>query len=213
MDPEILLVVPPLMLAIIVHEVAHGVAANKLGDATAYMLGRITLNPLAHIDLVGTIIFPALQLLTTGRVFIAWAKPVPIQMRNLKNPLRDFAFIAIAGPLSNLAQAVLWAIPFWLFTYTDTGSLADALLRMSIAGLQINLALMTFNMLPIPPLDGSRVVAALLPPALAMRYLSIERYSFMILILLLVGFRGALHSILVPVISFFQSLLLPGSLF
>ena len=210
MEPEIFLVIPPLLLAIIIHEVAHAVVARRLGDDTAFMLGRITLNPVAHVDVVGTIIFPLVQLLLSGRVFIAWAKPVPINMSRLKNPLNDFAYIAIAGPLSNLAQAAVWAAPFWLLLLGGAPIWMEDLLTMALYGVQINLALMVFNMLPVPPLDGSRVLAAFLPAPLALRYLATERYAFFILIFLLIGFRGGLSSFLWPIIRFFQSILLPG---
>lgn len=212
-DPSVwLLIIPPMLLAIIVHEVAHGWTAKKLGDPTAHMMGRLTLNPLAHIDPVGTIILPLVQILISGRVFFAWAKPVPVNMSKLRKPLQHFGVVAVAGPVSNLIQATLWAGAVWLLASLNlaAGGMAEALLKMSVIAIQINLGLMAFNMLPIPPLDGSRIVAAFLPAQSALQFLRTERWSFLVLMGILYFAPGLLHRFIDPVVDLFMRLLLPG---
>ncbi|HVV67627.1 MAG TPA: site-2 protease family protein [Gammaproteobacteria bacterium] len=182
----ILIYAIPILFAITVHEVAHGWVASRLGDQTARMMGRLTLNPIKHIDPIGTIIVPALLLLTVGFLF-GWAKPVPITWRNLRHPRRDAALVAIAGPFANLVMVILWAL------VTKVGELvgAKAVVMMGQIGIGINLILMLLNIIPIPPLDGSRVVSSLLPPRWAAKYSLIEPYGFIILlVLILFGLLG-----------------------
>lgn len=195
----ILLYAIPILFAITVHEVAHGWVANKLGDPTAKMLGRLTLNPIKHIDLIGTIIVPAI-LVTLGGFIFGWAKPVPITWENLRHPRRDTALVAIAGPLSNLLMAFIWALIIKLCApFAPNMPVAGAMVAMGQIGLYINLILLVLNILPIPPLDGSRVVSSLLPPRVAARYNRIEPFGFFILLFLLAF--GVLGAILLPLVS------------
>ena len=158
---KIILWVIPLLFAITVHETAHGWIASKCGDPTAKLLGRLTLNPLKHIDPIGTIIVPAI-LFSLGGFIFGWAKPVPITWQNLKNPRRDMALVAAAGPLANLMMAFLWAGIAKIAMGFDN----DPVIYMAQIGISINLVLMLLNLLPIPPLDGSRVVASFLSPTI-----------------------------------------------
>ncbi|MFA5982452.1 MAG: site-2 protease family protein [Methylococcaceae bacterium] len=184
----------PVIFAITVHEVAHGWVAKKYGDNTASMLGRLTLNPIKHIDWLGTIIIPGLLLLTfTGFIF-GWAKPVPVDARNFTNPKHDMAVVALAGPVSNLIMAISWALLARLGIAIDIAYVTMPLIYMGVAGISINLVLMLINLLPIPPLDGSRVLTGFLPNKLAYNYNKLERYGFIILILLLS--TGVLNKIL-----------------
>lgn len=196
----------PILFAITVHEVAHGWVASKLGDKTALMLGRLTLNPLKHIDLIGTVILPLTLLLLGGFIF-GWAKPVPVNPNNLKKPRRDMALVAIAGPIANIIMAFFWAAIMKLGSILMGHGLQFALpiVLMGQAGIMINLVLMALNLIPIPPLDGSRVVAALLPPKLAYKYDRIAPYGIFILLLLLV--THILHLFLWPPIVLLQKLI------
>ena len=197
----------PVLFAITLHEVAHGWVAKKLGDTTAFMMGRLTLNPLKHIDPIGTILVPLVLLVLGGFIF-GWAKPVPVNTRNLRNPHRDMAIVAIAGPLSNLAMAIAWAV-LWKIGEFFTGSGNDffgtPLMLMGYAGVVINLILAVLNMLPLPPLDGGRVLSGLLPPRLSDQFNRIEPFGFFILIGLMIF--GILSQILSPIINFFFTLL------
>jgi len=189
--------IPPVMLGITLHEVSHGWVASKLGDTTAKMMGRLTLNPLKHIDPVGTILIPgALLLLQSGFIF-GYAKPVPINWRNLRQPKRDMAIVAGAGPLANLLMAMVWAL--LVRAAPLFGDAGVALVYMGVAGVFINTVLMVLNLLPLPPLDGGRVMTSLLPGPLAYRFSRIEPFGFMILIALLI--TGVLGKILLPVIT------------
>lgn len=184
----------PVVFAITVHEVAHGWVAKKLGDNTASMLGRLTLNPIKHIDPIGTLLIPGILLLTgTGFIF-GWAKPVPVDGRNFKKPLHDMALVAIAGPVSNLLMAIAWALIARFGVIAANDFVSPPLINMGMAGISINLVLCLLNLLPIPPLDGSRVLTGLLPSRLAWQYNQLERYGFMILLILL--FTGLLNVIL-----------------
>ena len=175
----------PVVFAITVHEVAHGWIAKKYGDNTASMLGRLTLNPIKHIDPLGTIIIPGLLLLTgTGFIF-GWAKPVPVDARNFKNPRRDMALVACAGPLANLLMALGWALTARLGVVIGVEVISLPLIYTGIAGISINLVLALINLLPIPPLDGSRILTGILPSYWAWQYNRLERYGFIILLLLL----------------------------
>nr|VFJ88082.1 MAG: Zn-dependent protease (includes SpoIVFB) [Candidatus Kentron sp. LFY]VFJ89920.1 MAG: Zn-dependent protease (includes SpoIVFB) [Candidatus Kentron sp. LFY]VFK15938.1 MAG: Zn-dependent protease (includes SpoIVFB) [Candidatus Kentron sp. LFY] len=187
----------PVLLAITVHEVAHGWTAKHRGDPTAMMLGRLTLNPLKHIDPIGTIVVPGLLLFLQASFIFGWAKPVPVTWQNLKHPKRDMALVAIAGPAANLIMAILWAIlakiGAALFQYLGDSVLL--LIYMGWAGASINIALMVLNLLPIPPLDGGRVLVGLLPTPWAWHVNRIEPYGLFIVIGLLV--MGILQSILI----------------
>jgi Zn-dependent protease len=186
----------PVIFAITVHEVAHGWVAKKYGDNTASLMGRLTLNPIKHVDLVGTIILPGILLMTgTGFIF-GWAKPVPVDPRNFKNPLSDMAIVALAGPVSNLLMAVGWALIARLGVTigAQTEAISLPLIYTGIAGISINLALAMINLLPIPPLDGSRILTGILPRQLAWQYNRLERYGFIILLVLL--YTNALGAIL-----------------
>lgn len=201
----------PVLFAITLHEAAHGWVANKLGDKTALMLGRVTLNPLKHIDPVGTIIVPIALLILSkmmgGTPFIfGWAKPVPVNWKNLKNPKLDKVLVALAGPLSNFLMALFWALimkaGIWLQPQFNA---LIALIFMGQAGIIINLVLMVLNLLPIPPLDGSRVVSSILPPRAEDMYSRLEPYGFFILLALL--WTGILGYILLPFMNFFKGVI------
>ncbi|RLA06104.1 MAG: site-2 protease family protein [Gammaproteobacteria bacterium] len=204
MEILVMLVVaaPPIILAITVHEAAHAYAADALGDSTARQMGRLSLNPFRHIDPVGTVLLPLVLLMTTGFLF-GWAKPVPVQFGRLRNPQRDMALVGGAGPASNLAMAVFWGLVLKIsMGFSDTSSLAMIFEQMANIGVMINLVLMVLNMLPVPPLDGSRVVVGFLSPQNAAKYLQIERHSMLVMIGLVVLIAtGYLSKILVPLVS------------
>ncbi|HEX9625962.1 MAG TPA: site-2 protease family protein [Acidiferrobacterales bacterium] len=191
-----------MLFAITVHEVAHGWVAKRFGDLTADRLGRLTLNPLKHIDPVGTILVPALLvLLKTGFVF-GWAKPVPVSFENLRNPRRDMAIVAAAGPVANLLMAIFWALMVKIaMVLPDTAAwIKTPLLYMGLGGIFVNVLLMVFNLLPLPPLDGGRVAIGLLPGPWAYRLSRIEPYGFFILLGLM--FTGVLWFVIGPVGNF-----------
>ena len=195
----------PVLFAITLHEAAHGWVASKLGDPTARQLGRITMNPIKHIDPIGTIAVPLL-LVTMSGFIIGWAKPVPVDPRHFKQPLLDMALVALAGPVSNFIMACGWAL---LITLSKT-ALADAsyavyLLQMGKAGMTINIILMVLNMLPIPPLDGGRVVAGVMPKDMALTFMRIEPFGMWIILALLIS--GVLGKILWPVVLRFDAII------
>ncbi len=187
----------PVLFAITVHEAAHGYVAKMFGDTTAQMLGRLSLNPLRHIDPIGTILVPAILLWLGGFIF-GWAKPVPVNFNNLRHPRRDMALVAIAGPAANFIMALGWALimKLGLWLGASGGSFVAPLTLMGQAGIAINLILMILNLLPIPPLDGGRVLSGLLPPLWSDRLDRIEPYGLIILVLLLIS--GLLGSIIGP---------------
>lgn len=184
---RIIVWVLPVVFAITVHEVAHGWVAKKYGDNTADMQGRLTLNPIKHVDLLGTIIIPGLLLITGTSFIFGWAKPVPVDPRNFKNPRADMAIVALAGPVSNILMAIAWALVARIGVTIGIASEAIALplIYTGIAGIAINLVLALVNLLPIPPLDGSRILTGLLPNYWAWQYNKLERFGFIILIILL----------------------------
>jgi Zn-dependent protease len=203
---ELIILAPPLLFALTFHEFAHGFIAYRLGDPTARDAGRLTLNPLKHLDPLGTIAFFFIK--------FGWAKPVPVNPRYFQNPKKDMLWVALAGPVTNLALAVISAIltkAIWtLASILPYSSAAEAILvplnSMLIASVWINLVLCIFNFLPIPPLDGSRILMGLLPNNLALSYMRIERFGFIIILVL--AFSGILSKVIVPIISFANSLLL-----
>ena len=197
-QPQLISVlVIPVLFAIVVHEVAHGWVAKRLGDPTAMMMGRLTLNPLKHIDPVGTVVVPIILLMLGGFIF-GWAKPVPVTWANLRNPKRDMAIVALAGPVSNLLMALIWALvaKIGMLITATAPFIGQPLIYMGGAGIFINIALMVLNLLPLPPLDGGRVVSGLLPGPLSYKYDKIEPYGFFILLGLLA--TGILSSIMNP---------------
>ena len=185
------------------HEAAHAWAANRLGDPTARQLGRLTLNPLAHIDWVGTVLFP-LVALSSGIPLIGWAKPVPVDMRNLREPRRDFALVAIAGPVSNLSLAVVAAFLFEVsIRSTDEPGVVAQTLLMAVV---LNVLLAVFNMFPVPPLDGGNVLMGLVPYSVARSINWLRPYGFLIIYALMLS--GILSAIMGPVQRFLLSFLL-----
>lgn len=200
----------PVLFAITLHEAAHGWVAYKLGDPTAKRLGRISANPVKHIDPMGTVVVPltlaVLAKITGVGLILGWAKPVPVDPRHFKQPLLDMAIVAVAGPLSNFLMAILWAqlITVVRLGLVD-GSMGGHLLAMGQAGIFINVILLVINLLPIPPLDGGRVVAGVLPASLAIPFMRIEPYGMWILIALL--FSGILGKILWPMVVQFENII------
>lgn len=195
----------PVLLAITLHEAAHGWVADKLGDPTARNLGRISINPFRHVDPMGTVVIPLVLVLLSGFV-IGWAKPVPIDPRRFKQPLLDMALVALAGPSSNFVMAACWALLISLTTtFMATSPLAIHLIQIGKAGVTINLILFVLNLFPIPPLDGGRVVAGILPRSLALGYMRIEPYGMWIILALL--FSGILGRILWPIVMRFQDII------
>lgn len=175
----------PVLFAITVHEAAHGYAARYFGDNTAHMLGRITLNPLKHIDPVGTILMPLmLYFATSGAFLFGYAKPVPVQFGNLRNPKRDMIWVALAGPASNFLQAIFWAIV--LVVLVTQGAQERFFVEMARAGILVNLVMWAFNLFPLPPLDGGRILVGLLPWKLANQVARIEPFGFFIVLALVV---------------------------
>ena len=195
----------PLIFAITLHESAHGWAAGRLGDPTATMLGRVTINPIPHIDPIGPIAVPGALLLMSaltggGGLLFGWAKPVPINPRYFRNPLKAMTITAAAGPLSNLLQMIFWAL--LLKALAAVGFYDKFVISVCAAGISVNLMLMAFNLIPIPPLDGGRIVRGLLPRQAGMAFDKIEPYGFMILLVLMVG--GGLSFFVRPFLMFGQ---------
>ncbi|OXR49119.1 MULTISPECIES: site-2 protease family protein [unclassified Pusillimonas] len=198
----------PVLFGITLHEAAHGYVARMFGDPTAYQLGRVSLNPIRHIDPIGTIAVPLFLLLTTklmggAGLLFGWAKPVPVDWGRLRHPKRDMMWVALAGPGSNIVMAIIWALSLRLFMSTGMAP-DDFWVRMAIAGIQVNLVLMALNLLPLPPLDGGRVVFSLLPDRLAYQYAKIEPYGMVILIVLML--TGALWVLLQPLLMLGQGI-------
>ena len=188
----------PVILAITLHEAAHGYVAKKFGDLTAYAQGRVTLNPLRHIDPMGTIIVPLLLLAVSSPYLFGWAKPVPVNFGNLHHPKRDMLWVAAAGPGANLLMAFLWALVFKLGLAIPESNFSEPMLLMGQAGILINVILLVLNLLPLPPLDGGRIAVSLLPQRIAYRFAKIEPYGFIILLVLL--FTGVLGAVIGPFI-------------
>lgn len=193
----------PVLFAVTLHEAAHGYVAKLLGDTTAQMLGRLSLNPLRHVDPIGTVAVPlallALSSAIGGGFIFGWAKPVPVNFNNLKHPRRDMAVVAFAGPMANFAMALAWAslMKIGLVLANTGNSFAEPLTLMGEAGIMINITLMLLNLLPLPPLDGGRVLSGLLPSTWADHFDRIEPYGLFILVGLLM--THVLYMILMPI--------------
>ena len=194
----------PVIFAITLHEAAHGYVARYFGDLTAWRQGRISLNPVRHIDLVGTIVVPLLILVTSklfggAGILFGWAKPVPVDFHALRSPKRDMLWVAAAGPLANLFMAFVWALLLKAVDASPLNYFSEPMGRMAVAGIQINVVLMVLNLLPILPLDGGRIAFSLLPDGLAHRYAGLERFGLPILLVLL--FTNLLGVILNPMVQ------------
>jgi Zn-dependent protease len=201
----------PVLFAITLHEVAHGWAAKQLGDPTADKLGRLSLNPLKHVDPMGTVIVPlGLAFLTQGQWYFGWAKPVPVQFGNLGNPKRDMILVAAAGPGANLLMATVWtlsyviAVLFGASAVMAGGAADDWIIRVCQAGIYFNVLLMVFNLLPIPPLDGSKVLAGLLPSRAAAVIHRLEPFGLIIVLLLMLPPLAILWTVMEPLMRFFM---------
>ncbi|TAG34151.1 MAG: site-2 protease family protein [Polaromonas sp.] len=201
----------PVLFAITIHEAAHGYVARYFGDNTAWSLGRVTLNPVKHIDPIGTIVMPlVLYVATSGAFLFGYAKPVPVQFGRLRNPKRDMIWVALAGPASNLAQAVLWGTAFYLLQ--GAGITEDFFIKMCQAGLLVNVVMFVFNLFPLPPLDGGRILVGLLPYKQAMLVSRIEPWGFFVVMALVI--TGVISKLwMQPLMSvtytFIQTLLTP----
>jgi len=196
----------PILFAITLHEVAHGWVANKLGDGTARMLGRLTVNPIKHIDPIGTIAVPLLAVISAGIMF-GWAKPVPVSTRNLKNLRKDMALIAIAGPVSNLLMAAFWVIIMKIALPMADSGIGRGFAGMAEIGIYFNLILFFFNLLPIPPLDGSKVLSGFVPRNIANIMDSIEPYGLYIIVgIIFLSYNGIIN--ISPFFKFIESIAL-----
>lgn len=194
----------PVILAITLHEAAHGYAAKHYGDNTAELEGRISLNPMRHVDPIGTVVVPLTMFivskLTLGAGFLfGWAKPVPVDFEKLNRPKRDMLWVALAGPAANLFMALCWALVIKLGLAMPENGFAKPMILMGIAGIKINILLMVLNLLPLPPLDGGRMMVSILPRRLAYYFSLIEPYGFMILVVLL--FSGVLGAVIWPIMA------------
>ena len=195
-----------LLLSLTIHEAAHAWTADKLGDPTARALGRVSLNPLVHIDWIGTVLLPIIAAVS-HLPLIGWAKPVPVMLRNLRHPRRDFMLVAAAGPISNLLQAVVAAVLLRLVWNPALGNEPGLAATVLFLAVQINLLLAFFNMIPVPPLDGGNVMLGLLPPKLAVSYSNLRQYGFIILYALM--FTGAASAFITPPTNFLMRILIP----
>jgi Zn-dependent protease len=195
----------PILFAITLHEAAHGYVAKHFGDMTAYQMGRISLNPMRHIDPVGTVLLPLLTLVLGGVLF-GWAKPVPVNFGALRNPKKDMLWVALAGPASNLAMALGWALLFKLSSAYPENYFAEPLMDMAAIGIKINIVLLVLNLIPLPPLDGGRVAISLLPHRQAYQLSKIEPYGMFVLIVLAIS--PVLGWVLYPLVNLVQQTLL-----
>jgi Zn-dependent protease len=216
---QILVIGLPLVLAVTLHEVAHGLVANRLGDPTARFLGRLTLNPLAHVDPFGTIILPLVLIFLHAGFLFGYAKPVPIVEANLRNPKKDMIFVAAAGPISNLLQAFLYMSLLHGVLSASGGSLtpgsfADQAFHLMASickmGIEINVVLCIFNLIPLPPLDGGRVLSGLLPHEASRRLSTVEPYGVLIImgLIILDPYLGVMSRFVWPVMGDLSSWIL-----
>lgn len=200
MFQNIVIAALPVILAITLHEAAHGYVARYFGDPTAWQMGRITLNPLKHVDPLGTVVIPLLILLFSGGKYVfGYAKPVPVDFGRLNHPKRDMLWVAAAGPAVNLLMALAWALLLKGVILLPEGSYSLAMLKMSQYGVMVNAVLMVLNLLPLPPLDGGRIAVSLLPMRLAIAFSRLEPFGFPILLLMM--FTGVLDAILRPLVD------------
>lgn len=195
-----------LLLSLTIHEAAHAWTADKFGDPTARALGRVSLNPLVHIDPIGTVLLPIIAMIS-GLPVIGWAKPVPVAIRNLRHPRRDFMLVAAAGPISNLLQALVAAGVLRLLWNGAGEDAAGVAVMFLFYAVQINLLLAFFNLIPVPPLDGGNVLLGLLPPRLAATYAQVRQYGFILLYVLL--FTGVASALIMPPTNLFLRILIP----
>jgi len=195
---KIIIYAVPMILAITVHEAAHGYAARHFGDRTAEEKGRLSLNPFRHIDPIGTVLLPALLYFTHSAVLFGWAKPVPVSFARLRNPKADMLWVAAAGPASNLAMAIAWTLLASVTASQGSSDAGSVLLAMAKIGMQVNVMLMALNLLPLPPLDGGRILVSLLPPRAAYSVARIEPFGMFIMIAL--AYTGILWAIMQPIV-------------
>jgi Zn-dependent protease len=195
----------PIILAITLHEAAHGYAARYFGDPTAWLQGRISANPFKHIDPVGTVVLPFILFVIGSPFIFGWAKPVPVNFGNLRNPKRDMLWVAAAGPGSNFAMALLWAAILKVAWVMPLNYFSVPMAEMAKIGITINVVLMVLNLFPLPPLDGGRIAVSLLPHRLAWKFSQVERFGFPILLILL--FTGILGAVLRPFMAIVTSLI------
>ena len=189
----------PVIFAITLHEAAHGYVARRFGDMTATLLGRVTLNPLKHIDWIGTVLVPVIAL-AVGGILFGWAKPVPVNTAALRNPKKDMLWVAAAGPGANFAMALFWACVMRAGIELDGSFFARPMVEMGVAGIGVNVVLAVLNLFPLPPLDGGRIAVSLLPGPLAWKFAQLERFGLVILVVLLV--TGVLGTLLGPIVEF-----------
>ncbi len=190
--------IPILIFSVILHEYAHGWMAERRGDDTARIMGRLTFNPIPHLDFFGSILLPLFLILSGAPFLFAWAKPVPVNPYRLNDPTRDMKFVSVAGPLSNILLAVLCAFVIYVLDFVG---MSDMILHQFLLyAVVINVLLPIFNLVPIPPLDGSRVVAAILPPSLSHEYMKLEPYGIFIIMFLMA--TGTLWRLLMPIVNF-----------
>jgi Zn-dependent protease len=201
MDVRLLLSLPVFIMAVMLHELAHGFVAFRLGDNTAKDSGRLTLNPLVHVDPIGTVVVPFVLYATGSPVIFGWAKPVPVNFRNLSKPRRDSVLVSVAGITANLILALIFALILKTHIY-GRNTYGYVLLNM---GILVNLMLAVFNALPIPPLDGSHILMGFLPPKAAFHYAKLSRYGFLILIMLL--YMGLIRAVIWPIVTFLYAVL------